>query len=166
MCESRRSYPITAKWNNSRTMLLTTGTVSVSFPSRVMSSVYAPNRETVAALRRQRKQMDNIRQPIRQFIIAINKLEKTYEARSSKFGSQSSEFWLMYTLDDGQPHPQKQICLTEDGKAHAKQLLSLFYQAENRAMEETLKLYSTEFVDAIIYYNKCLSAEFNRELGI
>ena len=146
--------------------------------------------------------MDNIRQTIRQFIIAINKLEKTYEARSSKFGSQSSEFWLMYTLDDGQPHSQKQICdewgfpkttinstikkcqtagyltllpipgnrremeicLTEDGKVHARQLLDLFYQAENRAMEETLKLYSAEFVDAIIYYNKCLSAEFKSEL--
>lgn len=146
--------------------------------------------------------MDNIRQTIRQFIISINKLEKTYEARSSKFGSQSSEFWLMYTLDDGQPHSQKQICdewgfpkttinstikkcetagyltllpipgkrremqicLTEDGKTHARQLLDLFYQAENRAMEETLKRYPAEFVDAIIYYNKCLSAEFNSKL--
>ena len=146
--------------------------------------------------------MDNIRQTIRQFIIAISKLEKTYAARSSKFGSQSSELWLMYTLDDGQPHSQRQICdewgfprttinstikkcetagyltlfpipgkrremqicLTEDGKAHAKQLLSLFYQAENRAMEETLKLYPVEFIDAIIYYNKCLSAEFNNGL--
>ena len=146
--------------------------------------------------------MDNIRQTIRQFIMAISKLEKTYAARSSKFGSQSSELWLMYTLDDGQPHSQKQICdewgfprttinstikkcetagyltllpipgkrremqicLTEEGKAHAKQLLSLFYQAEDRAMEETLKLYPAEFVDAIIYYNKCLSEEFNNGL--
>ena len=146
--------------------------------------------------------MDNIRQTIRQFIISINKLEKTYEARSSKFGSQSSEFWLMYTLDDGQPHSQKQICdewgfpkttinstikkcetagyltllpipgkrremqicLTEEGKTHARQLLDLFYQAENRAMEETLKRYPAEFVDAITYYNKCLSAEFNSKL--
>ena len=148
--------------------------------------------------------MDNIRQTIRQFIIAISKLEKTYAARSSKFGSQSSELWLMYTLDDEQPHSQKQICdewgfpkttinstikkcetagyltllpipgkrremqicLTEDGKAHAKQLLSLFYQAENKAMEETLKLYPAEFVDAIIYYNKCLSVEFNSGLEV
>ena len=54
--------------------------------------------------------MDNIRETIRQFMMAISKLEKTYEAKSSKFGSQSSEFWLMYTLDDGQPHSQKQIC--------------------------------------------------------
>ena len=45
-----------AKWNSSRTMLSTTGTVSVSFPLRVMSSVYAPNREAVAAPRRQRYQ--------------------------------------------------------------------------------------------------------------
>ena len=144
--------------------------------------------------------MDDIRKRIRQFVIAISKLERTYAARSSMFGSQSSELWLMYTLDDGQLHSQKQICdewgfprttinstikkcetagyltllpipgkrremqicLTEDGKAHAKQLLSLFYQAENRAMEETLKRYPAEFVDAITYYNKCLSAEFNR----
>ena len=48
-----------------------------------------------------------------------------------------------------------------DGNEHAKQLLS-FFQAENKAMEETLKLYPAEFVDAIIYYNKCLSAEFNK----
>ena len=59
---------------------------------------------------------------------------------------------------------EMQICLTEDGRAHAKQLLSPIYQAENRAMEETLKCYPAEFVDAIIYYNKCLSAEFNSGL--
>ena len=147
--------------------------------------------------------MDSIRETIRQFMMAISKLEKTYEAKSSKFGSQSSEFWLMYTLDDGQPHSQKQICdewgfpkttlnsvikkcetagyltllpipgkrremeicLTENGKAYAKQLLDYFYQAENRAMEETLKRYPVEFIDAIRYYNKCLEAEFDREFG-
>ena len=147
--------------------------------------------------------MDNIRETICQFMMAISKLEKTYEARSSKFGSQSSEFWLMYTLDDGQSHSQKQIfdewgfpkttlnsvikkcetagyltllpipgkrremeiCLTENGKAYAKQLLGYFYQAENRAMEETLKRYPAEFIDVIRYYNKCLEAEFDREFG-
>lgn len=143
--------------------------------------------------------MDNTRETIRQFMIAISKLEKTYSARSSKFGSQSSELWLMYALDDGEPHSQKQICdewgfpkttlnfvtkkceaagyltlmpipgkrremqiyLTESGKAYAKQLLELFYQAENRAMKETLKRYSSEFIDAVKYYNKCLEEEFN-----
>lgn len=133
--------------------------------------------------------------------MAISKLEKTYEARSSKYGSQSSEFWLMYTLDDGQPHSQKQICdewgfpkttlnsiikkcetagyltllpipgkrremeicLTENGKAYAKQLLDYFYQAENKAMEETLTRYPAEFIDAIKYYNKCLESEFDKE---
>ena len=53
---------------------------------------------------------------------------------------------------------------TEDGKAHAEQLLNLFYQAENKAIRGTLKLYPVEFVDAIIYYNKCLSVEFNSGL--
>lgn len=146
--------------------------------------------------------MDTIRETIRQFMLAITKLEKTYEARSSKFGSQSSEFWLMYTLNDGEPLSQKQICdewgfpkttinsvikkcetvgyltllpipgkrremqicLTEDGEAYAKQLLDFFYQAENRAMKETLKCYSAEFIDAVKYYNKCLETEFNREM--
>ena len=144
--------------------------------------------------------MDNIRETIRQFMMAISKLEKTYEARSSKLGSQSSEFWLMYTLDDGQPHSQKQICdewgfpkttinstikkcetagyltllpipgkrremnicLTENGKAYAKQLLDFFHQAESRAMEDTLKLYSAEFINAVKYFNKCLAAELDR----
>ena len=145
--------------------------------------------------------MDNIRKTICQLMMAISKLEKTYEARSSKFGSQSSEFWLMYTLYDGQSHSQKQICdewgfpkttlnsvikkcetagylillpipgkrremeicLTENGKTYAKQLLDYFYQAESRAMKETLKQYSSEFIDAIKYYNKCLDEEFNKE---
>ena len=109
----------------------------------------------------------------------------------------------MYTLDDGQPHSQKQICdewgfpkttlnsvikkcekegyltllpipgkrremnicLTENGKAHAKQLLDNFYQAENSAMAETLNCYSEEFIDAIRYYNKCLKTGFGGELG-
>ena len=147
--------------------------------------------------------MVNTRETIRQFMMAISKLEKTYEARSSKFGSQSSEFWLMYILDDGQAHSQKQICdewgfpkttlnsvikkcetagyltllpipgkrremnicLTENGKAYAKQLLDFFYQAENRAMEETLKLYPAEFIGAIKLFNKCLEAEFDEEFG-
>ena len=144
--------------------------------------------------------MDNIRETIRQFMMAISKVEKTYEARSSKYGSQSSEFWLLYTLNDGQPYSQKQLCdewgfpkttinsvikkcetagyltllpipgkrremeirLTESGKAYAKQLLDYFYQAENRAMKKTLKQYSSEFIDAVIYYNKCLNEEFNK----
>lgn len=144
--------------------------------------------------------MDNIREAIRKLVIAISKIERTYAARSSKFGSQSSELWLMYTLDDGESHCQKQICdewgirkttlnsvtkkceaagyltlipipgkrremqicLTEKGRAHAKQLLEQFYRAEDRAMEKTLKVYSSEFIDAVQYYGQCLYEEFNK----
>lgn len=144
--------------------------------------------------------MDNIRETIRQLMIIMSKLNRTYSTRSSNLGCQSSELWLLYALDDGEPHSQKQlcdewgwvkttlnsvtkkceaagyltlmsipgkkremqICLTESGRAYAKQLLKSFYQAEAKAMEETLKLYPAEFVDAIKCYNKCLNEEFNR----
>ncbi|MCH5255235.1 MAG: winged helix-turn-helix transcriptional regulator [Lachnospiraceae bacterium] len=147
--------------------------------------------------------MDNIRKTIRQLLITMSKLDKTYTAWSGKLGSQSSELWLMYALDDGQPHSQKQICdewgfpkttinsiikkcetagyltllaipgkrremqicLTEKGKAYAKQLLNFVYQAENKAMEETLKIYPAEFFDAIKLFNKCLEAEFDGKFG-
>lgn len=51
----------------------------------------------------------DIRETMRQFMIAICKLSKTYATRSTKNGRQS-EFWLIYALDDGEPHSQKQIC--------------------------------------------------------
>lgn len=146
--------------------------------------------------------MNDIRETIRQLMVAISKLEKTYAARSAKFGSQESELWLMYALDDGKAYSQKQICdewgfprttlnaiikkcekagyltlisipgkrremqicLTESGKAYAKQLLGFFHQAESKAMEETLKLYPIEFIDAVKYYNQCLESEFKKEL--
>ena len=145
--------------------------------------------------------MDDIREAVRKLVIAISKIERTYAARSSKFGSQASELWLMYTLDDGEPHCQKQICaewgirkttlnsvtkkceaagyltlipipgkrrvmricLTEKGKTHARHLLEQFYKAEDRAMEKTLKVYSSEFIDAVKYYEQCLYQEFSEE---
>ena len=151
-----------------------------------------------------RQLMSDIREKARQFVIALANVDTTYSASTTKIGSQPTELWLMYALDDGKSHSQKQICdewgfprttlntiikkceeagyltlslipgkrremqicLTESGKAYAKQLLGFFYQAENRAMEETLKHYPAEFIDAIIYYNKSLRAEFDRELGI
>ena len=145
--------------------------------------------------------MKKVRETTRQLMIVINNLEKTYTANTPKIGRQSSELWLMYALDDGKPHSQKQICeewgfplttlntvtkkceaagyltltlipgkrremqicLTESGKIHAKQLLEVVYRAESYAMEETLKRYSTEFVSALDYFGQCLKASFGQD---
>ncbi len=146
--------------------------------------------------------MSDIRDTIRQLVIATSNIDKTYSVSTTKAGSPSSELWLMYALDDGLPHSQKQICdewgfprttlntiikkceaaghltlspipgkrremqicLTESGRAYAKQLLDVVYRAESRAMEETLKRYSAEFVSALDYFAQCLKSSFEQEL--
>lgn len=47
---------------------------------------------------------------------------------------------------------EKKLALTPQGKAYAKESLSLFYQAENEAMQATLKMYSPEFISALKTY--------------
>ncbi len=145
--------------------------------------------------------MDKSHKTARRLVITINMLNKIYTANTPKIGRQSTELWLMYALDDGKPHSQKQICdewgfppttlntvtkkcetagyltltlipgkrremqicLTESGKIHAKQLLDAVYQAEGYAMEETLKRYSTEFISALDYFGQCLKLSFEQD---
>lgn len=47
---------------------------------------------------------------VRRLMMAVTNLDKIYVAAAPKIGRQSSELWLMYVLDDGKPHSQKQIC--------------------------------------------------------
>lgn len=54
--------------------------------------------------------MSDNRETIRQLVIAVNKFCEAYSACAAKRGSKESELWLMYALDDGVPHSQKQIC--------------------------------------------------------
>lgn len=54
--------------------------------------------------------MSEARKAVRQLVIALSNFEKIYLANTPKIGIQSSELWLMYALDDGKPHSQKQIC--------------------------------------------------------
>ena len=54
--------------------------------------------------------MDESREAVRRLAIAISNFEKIYVANTPKIGRQSSELWLMYALNDGEPHSQKQIC--------------------------------------------------------
>ena len=146
--------------------------------------------------------MNNIRKTARQFVIALANIDTTYAASTAKIGSQQTELWLMYALDDGKPHSQKQICdewglprttlntiikkceaagyltlslipgkrremqisLTEKGTTYAKQLLDVVYRAESRAMEETLKRYSAEFISALDFYAQSIKLSFEKEL--
>lgn len=50
--------------------------------------------------------MDKIRDTMRRFCIAINQVHRAYYTVSEK----GSEMWLLYMLDDGGAHSQKQIC--------------------------------------------------------
>lgn len=54
--------------------------------------------------------MSEAREAARRLVIAFNNLEKTYIANVPKSNRQAMELWLMYALDDGKPHSQKQIC--------------------------------------------------------
>lgn len=54
--------------------------------------------------------MNKTREAVRQLVIAFHNLEKIYIDNTPKIGRQSSELWLMYALDDGEPHSQKQVC--------------------------------------------------------
>ncbi|MDE6923640.1 MAG: hypothetical protein K2P59_00050 [Acetatifactor sp.] len=54
--------------------------------------------------------MSETRKDVRKLVIAISNLDKIYTANTPKIGRQSSELWLMYALNDGEAHSQKQIC--------------------------------------------------------
>lgn len=53
---------------------------------------------------------------------------------------------------------EKNLTLTEKGRAYAKELLGDIYRAENEAMNKTLKKYPPEFADALFYFSKQLQA--------
>lgn len=54
--------------------------------------------------------MDETRQAMRRFIIALNRMDGLYYQLSRKLGVKDNILWLLYALDDGELHSQKQIC--------------------------------------------------------
>lgn len=50
------------------------------------------------------------------------------------------------------------VCLTEQGKIYAKQVLQPIYAAEKTALEETVSCYSIDFIEALDYFGTCLKA--------
>ena len=50
------------------------------------------------------------RNEIRRIMIAVNRIEGIYEKLSARLGVKANTIWLLYALDDGSPHSQKQLC--------------------------------------------------------
>lgn len=49
------------------------------------------------------------REAIRRIMISINKIDELYERVQRKVGAKGNTVWVLYALDDGKPHSQKQI---------------------------------------------------------
>ena len=53
--------------------------------------------------------MTTEREAIRRIMISINKIDELYERVQRKAGTKGNTVWVLYALDDGKPHSQKQI---------------------------------------------------------
>ena len=142
--------------------------------------------------------MTDYREWNRRLVAALNIADGTYYRWARRSGITWHTLSLLYALDDGQPHSQKQICeewlipkttintvvktcqeagyitlqampdqprqrqicLTEAGRAHARQVLESLYQVEDRAMEATLRRFPESFVPAMAYYAAQMKAAF------
>ena len=55
------------------------------------------------------------------------------------------------------------ISFTDAGREYAKKFLAFLYEAENKAISETLECYSDGFIEAIEYYSARLKDAFEEE---
>lgn len=142
--------------------------------------------------------MENCRALNRRLMVAVNLMDGFYYSWARRSGVSGHTLALLYALDDGLPHSQKQIseeylipkttlntvvkacqeagyltlehmpgqprqrriCLTEAGRAYARQALEELYHAEDAAMAATLRLFPEEVVPAMEYYVAQLRAAF------
>ena len=116
--------------------------------------------------------MDSYRQKIRRLNLAVNRIDGIYYQLSKILGEKDNLICLLYALDDGKPHSQKQICeeciekgyltlqanahskekqilLTESGRQYASKLLGFLYRAEEAAIKETLDRHGDAFITAL-----------------
>ena len=75
--------------------------------------------------------------------------------------------WVNEGLLTKTPIPGKRremvISFTDAGREYAKKFFAFLYEAENKAISETLGHYSDEFIDAIEYYSARLKDAFEEE---
>ena len=89
--------------------------------------------------------MTNERKAIRRIMISINKIDELYERVQRKAGVKGNTVWVLYALDDGKPHSQKQIyeewlipkttlnTIVKELESDGCVRLDSFYQAEEEA---------------------------------
>ena len=145
--------------------------------------------------------MDKNYEKIRRLMLANTRIDGAYYLFSRNMGIKENILTLLYALDDGEPHTQKQICgdwlipkttintnikeltdagylqlypgegtrektisLTSKGKAYTKKIMKRVYEAEQAAMEKTLRSFSSEFVEAMDFFADCLCEEFQKRM--
>ena len=136
--------------------------------------------------------MEENRQIMRALATAMNRIDQMYCDDVTRIGVKASELWLLYALDDGAPHSQKQICqewglpkttlnttlkgkrrerqicLTAAGQAYARQVLRPIYGAEDAALQATLDRYGpavvAALVEAVDYFGRCLRDSFAKQM--
>lgn len=60
---------------------------------------------------------------------------------------------------------EKTIMLTEKGRSYADKLISSIYAVEERAMKDTLKQFSPEFILALEHFSDCLCEEYGKAIS-
>ncbi|MBS6564978.1 MAG: MarR family transcriptional regulator [Selenomonadales bacterium] len=144
--------------------------------------------------------MEHIQKEIRRLIIAVNKIDGLYYQEAKKLGIKGNALSLLYALDDGEPHSQKQLCeqwliprttmntivkeyvkndlitlkneehskekiivITPEGRRYVQKLCAEIYRAEQSAMTETLKSFSSQFISAMEAFASQLQKGFSQQ---
>lgn len=144
--------------------------------------------------------MDQNFEIVRRIAVAMNKIDGTYYLSAKKLGINENMLAVLYALDDGNLHSQKQICeewlipkttintivkelieagyitllargktreknirLTDSGKAYTQKVMKSVYAAEQRAIEKTLQKFPSLFADALDFFADRLYEEFQKE---
>lgn len=142
--------------------------------------------------------MKELKSYIRELTYILNKIDGQYYFCAKHLGLKENELAILYALDDGRQHTQKEIgelwlipkttvntivrqyvkegyitltCekkskekiieLTEKGREYASLMLKNVYEAEECAMDLTLREYSNEFIKALECFSEHLSREFD-----
>lgn len=140
--------------------------------------------------------MQESREQIRRIMIAVNVIDGIYEKLSKTLGVKENTLVLLYALDDGKPHTQKElcenwlmpkttlntivkecvsagymvlhseegkkekeICLTEKGRAYAQAVLQKVYRVEAQAMAATLRAATPAFIEGL----ECFTGQLQQE---
>lgn len=144
------------------------------------------------------------RTDIMRIIQAFCRIDGVYDNIFKSIGSKINLMWLLYVLDDGEFHSQKQICedwlfpkttintlikeceaagyitlqtipghkrelqicLTDEGKNYARRSLRTVYEAEEEALEETLKMCSDSFISDFIIFSNNIKTAFENKIKL